>query len=101
MPVHDAHARAFRSSAKFRYVKNPNNKFRSTLFNWTMHCHIKPHPASRVRVSYAMNHIHTHHMFEPKRPGKETLDRWVKHESREFMPEVYQEAWKLQQLSRL
>jgi hypothetical protein len=67
--MHDPHPRAIRATAKIRYELNRNNHLRGELPNRTMHCHLQN--TIRKRQYWAKQgvcHVHTRHMFDPKRP---------------------------------
>ena len=91
--LHDAHPRAIRASAKLRYVQNNNNAFRKRLRNHTMHCHLQPHSSNAAHIAYGIHHIHTRHMFDPKRPDPERLTKFDKKISPYTLPELYVNAF--------
>jgi len=91
--LHDPHARAVRASARKRYVPNINNKFRDGLRNHTMHCHIQPQVAREVHIAYGIYHVHTRHMYDPKRPAPERLAKMPKKVSPFTLPQRYVDSY--------
>jgi len=96
-PMHDAHPRAFRMSLNWKYVVNNNEKYRNELNNRTQHCHINSHPSAAVLHGYGKHHIHTRHMFDPKRPTRDWLDARENRESDIVLPSVILNAWNKQE----
>ena len=95
--MHDAHARAIRlGGRKLSYVMNNNMQFRDTLGNRTQHCHLMGHPAHCCYHGYGKVHIHTRHMFEPKRPKESWFKGRDIRESTLQMPAEILAAWNSQ-----
>ena len=92
--MHDAHARAIRlGGRKWKYVMNNNQKYRDTMTNRTEHCHLMGHPAGCCHHGYGKIHIHTRHMFEPKRPTQEWLSKREQRESDIVLPQAVVDDW--------
>lgn len=65
--LHDPHIRILRHDCRMRWQLNPNTALRETWANRTMHCVPELRNWSTVLRVPGLFHLHTHHMFEPKR----------------------------------
>ena len=91
--LHDPHARAVRSSSRSRYVSNVSNQYRKRLRNYTVHCHLGPQNPRDVHIAYGIYHIHTRHMFDPKRPSQTQLAEMDKKTAPMTLPQSYVDAF--------
>lgn len=97
--MHDPHPRAFRTAARLRYVLNPADAYRSKLRNRTQHCQLQSTAGRKAHFVYGLRHVHTKHMFDPKRPSQEELNKETWWTATGFqMPDVMVQAWDKQEI---
>lgn len=100
--LHDPHIRILRHGCGIRWQLNPNTTLRDTWPNRTMHCTPQLGSWPTLLRIPGLFHLHTHHMFEPKRTAYVTSHKkdWKLRTIRNSpFPANIVEAYEAQQLS--
>jgi hypothetical protein len=96
-PLHDPHPRALRLDLEWQYSPHPSEDTLSRFRNRTQHCRVLPSPAHLSHHAYDLLHVHTRHMFHPKRPPEAALDARENRAAGVELPDVILQHWRRQQ----
>lgn len=90
--LYDPHPRAIRASRRWRYIVNQS--YGVGLRNRTKHCHLNHHAGRQVHRADGHLHVHTRHMFYPKRPSD--LSKYATRHIADALPDIILSTWRQQ-----